>query len=98
MKKCFFCDKKNGNVLDFTDETFKKCSLMLEFRRLKGFKHGYIQLPKRSSCIGYHSLCISKIWVLKNKYKNEYDLFCNLQKVSENKKGLIAILPRIHNF
>lgn len=92
MKKCIFCDKNNGKVLDFTDETFEKCSLMLEFRRWKGFKYGYIQLPKNYSCIGYHSLCISKIWVLKNKYKNEYDLFCNLQKVSE-KKG-----PRIHNY
>lgn len=88
MKSCFLCDKK-GNVLDFNDASFKKCSLMLLFRRKKKFKYHDILLTIESTdASGYHTECLKKITVLKQKDKEEFENFCETQTVS---KILIAL-------
>lgn len=73
VKKCFLCGTKES-VIDFEDEIFKNCLLKLAFRKERGFKYGNIQLSKDSlDFIGYHSVCYSKVTVLKNKYKEDFE-------------------------
>ncbi|CAH0401716.1 unnamed protein product [Chilo suppressalis] len=64
MKACFLCEKKN-NVLDCDNASFKKCSLMLLFRRKKKYKYHDILLTLESTDdFEYHTECLKKITVI----------------------------------
>lgn len=83
MKACFLCDKK-FNVLDFNNTSFKKCSLMLLFRRKKKYKyHDTLLTVESTDDFGYHTECLKKITVLKQKDKEEFEDFCKTQAVSK---------------
>ena len=67
MLKCFLCSKSN-NVLKFSDASFKKCVSMLSFRRKKKYKyHDLILTVESKDYFGYHTDCLKKITVLKQK-------------------------------
>jgi len=82
MKTCFLC---NGSeqVIEFTDESFQKCKLMLLFRQKKNFKYCDITLNNETDKIhGYHLNCYKKFTALKQKYKEEFSNYCLVQTVS----------------
>lgn len=84
MKSCFLCNEKS-NVLDFNNISFQKCSLMLLFRRKKKYKyHDLLFTIDSTNDFGYHSECLKKIVVLKQKDKQEFEDFCKTQTVSKS--------------
>ncbi|KAK0173987.1 hypothetical protein PV328_007112 [Microctonus aethiopoides] len=75
-KKCFLCNS-GDSLIDFTDETFRNCSLKLAFRRKKNFKYNEVELNEASlDFVGYHTKCYKKVTVLGNKYNEEFTMFC----------------------
>lgn len=57
---------------------------MLLFRRKKKYKYHDILLTLESTDnFGYHTECLKKITVLKQKDKEEFESFCKTQTVSK---------------
>lgn len=84
MSKCFLCSKSN-NVLQFSNASFQKCLAMLLFRRKKKYKyHDVILTVESTDYFGYHTECLKKVTVLKNKDKEDFEIFCRTEAVSKN--------------
>lgn len=83
--KCYLCEKRDGRVLTFSDESFQKCYNVVAFRRKKKYKYGDLRLGEESrNNYGYHSACNGKVTVLKQKDREEFEAFLkNNSNVSE---------------
>ncbi|XP_041986485.1 uncharacterized protein LOC121738481 [Aricia agestis] len=80
MKTCFLC-LKSGKLTDFNSKSFKKCTFMSLLRKNKNYK--YSDITFNGDIIkahGYHLPCYKKFTVLKQKDKNEYENYCQMQK------------------
>lgn len=83
MKKCFLLCNEKQEVLNFSDVSFKKCFLMILFRRHKNFMYHNLKLNVESTNeFGYHMNCLKKVITVKSKYKEEFEEFCKTQNVS----------------
>lgn len=72
MKMCFVCGSEDS-VIDFDNNSFKKCFLKLLFRREKFFAYNEAKLCLDSiDNFGYHSSCYKKVTVISKKYNEEY--------------------------
>lgn len=81
-KKCFLCGL-DDSLSDFTEETFKNCSLKLAFRKEKKFKYHEVELTKAMlDNVGYHTTCYKKVTVLGSKYNEEFGIFRTEYSVS----------------
>lgn len=66
--KCVFCGETDINLILFTEETLKKCKLILKCRKEHNLKHKDVTLPDELFESGYHRHCYKSFTGLMKKY------------------------------
>lgn len=85
MKTCFMCKKtsETEKVMEFDDHSFQKCKHMSLFRQKKNFKHSDILFSEETVIEhGYHSRCYKMFTCLHRKYREEFEDYLQIEKVS----------------
>ncbi|KAK0161711.1 hypothetical protein PV327_008130 [Microctonus hyperodae] len=68
VSTCVFCKQHDEHLILFTNETLKKCKLILKQRKLHNLKHKDVVLPRESYEDGYHRNCYKSFTGLMKKY------------------------------
>ncbi|XP_035456475.2 anoctamin-5 isoform X2 [Spodoptera frugiperda] len=55
--KCVFCQKYDESLILFTDETLKKCRVILKHRKIHNLKYKDVMLPTNALEAGFHRRC-----------------------------------------
>lgn len=65
---CFVCNKSDGKIILFSEETLKKCQTVLKIRKKNNLKYKDIILPDEYTENGYHRECYKAFTGLMKKY------------------------------
>lgn len=65
---CFVCNKSDGKIILFSEETLKKCQTVLKIRKKHNLKYKDIILPDEYTENGYHRGCYKAFTGLMKKY------------------------------
>lgn len=68
---CVFCEESDKNLVLLTDETLKKCRVIVKQRKLHNLKYKDVVLPVELFEGGYHRQCYKSFTGLIKKYYSE---------------------------
>ncbi|XP_033228987.1 inversin-like [Belonocnema kinseyi] len=96
MKWCYVCEKCDGKVLEFSDESLQKCINVVAFRKEKKYKYGDLRLSEESrNEFGYHRNCNGKVTVIKQKDRGDFEAFLqekrNPKTACHNKSDEVSV-------
>lgn len=84
LLNCVFCKKCNENLSLFTEETLKKCQIILKQRKKHNLKFKDVVLPVELFESGYHTECYSSFTGLMKKYYSEKSVTAQKRTQTEN--------------
>ena len=86
--KCVFCNsQKDQKCTLFSEETLKRCEIILHQRKFHNLKYKDVILPTEIYDSGYHTKCYSAFTALKQKY---HDVGSTNTKEAQSKSQCIA--------
>ncbi|GFQ72540.1 hypothetical protein TNCT_59021 [Trichonephila clavata] len=83
---CFVCNKSDGKIILFSEETLRKCRTVLKIRKKYNLKYKDIILPDEYIGNGYHRECYKAFTGVMKKYLTSKPV--NSTKNSEKQKSV----------
>ncbi|GFR07011.1 hypothetical protein TNCT_628861 [Trichonephila clavata] len=83
---CFVCNKSDGKIILFSEETLRKCRTVLKIRKKYNLKYKDIILPDEYIGNGYHRQCYKAFTGVMKKYLTSKPV--NSTKNSEKQKSV----------